>query len=237
MTAAVSPSREVWKALGVALLVTVIVGVGAKVVPKTHVATFVGFAFLGAVWWLVWRKDDATVEHHGLALGGVLLSPRIDPARAAKAALGALAWALGLSAIVFLPYFIGWRMWFHPSLGFRIWIDARDLASDVLGQLLLIALPEEAFYRGYLQTSLDDAWPWRAPILGARVGPALLVTSLVFAIGHVVTIPAPARLAVFFPALLFGWLRARTGGIGAGVAFHALCNVFSELLGRGYGVY
>jgi membrane protease YdiL (CAAX protease family) len=47
----------------------------------------------------------------------------------------------------------------------------------------------------------------------------------------------PARLAVFFPALLFGWLRARTGGIGASVCFHAICNVYSQLLGRGYGAY
>ena len=49
--------------------------------------------------------------------------------------------------------------------------------------------------------------------------------------------PLPARLAVFFPALLFGWLRARTGGIGASVCLHAICNVYSQMLGRGYGVY
>ena len=50
------------------------------------------------------------------------------------------------------------------------------------------------------------------------------------------TEPHPARLAVFFPALLFGWLRARTGGIGASVVFHALCNLFSATLARGYAV-
>ena len=55
--------------------------------------------------------------------------------------------------------------------------------------------------------------------------------------GHFVTIPVPARLAVFFPSLVFGWLRAKTGGIGAPLAFHAFCNVFSEILGRAYGVY
>ena len=43
--------------------------------------------------------------------------------------------------------------------------------------------------------------------------------------------------AVFFPALVFGWLRARTGGIGASMLFHALCNVYSQALGRGFGVY
>jgi membrane protease YdiL (CAAX protease family) len=42
---------------------------------------------------------------------------------------------------------------------------------------------------------------------------------------------------VFFPSLLFGWLRARTGGIGAGTAYHASCNLFASLLGRGYGLF
>jgi len=42
---------------------------------------------------------------------------------------------------------------------------------------------------------------------------------------------------VFFPALLFGWLRSRTRGVGASIAFHALCNLLSEALGRGYGMY
>jgi membrane protease YdiL (CAAX protease family) len=40
---------------------------------------------------------------------------------------------------------------------------------------------------------------------------------------------------VFFPALLFGWLRARTGGIGAPVVFHALCNLFADYLAKSYG--
>ncbi len=37
-------------------------------------------------------------------------------------------------------------------------------------------------------------------------------------IGHFLTIHAPERLAVFFPSLVFGFLRSRTKGIGAGLA-------------------
>ena len=36
-------------------------------------------------------------------------------------------------------------------------------------------------------------------------------------------------------ALLFGWLRARTGGIGAGVALHAMSNLLSAFLADAYG--
>ena len=111
------------------------------------------------------------------------------------------------------------------------------MGSEVIGQVVVIALPEEAFYRGYLQSRLDEVWPARFWLGGARIGPGLLVASAIFALGHLATIHAPVRLAVFFPALVFGWLRARTGGVAASIAYHALCNVFSEALGRGYGVY
>ncbi|MBI3200280.1 MAG: CPBP family intramembrane metalloprotease [Myxococcales bacterium] len=111
-----------------------------------------------------------------------------------------------------------------------------SLGDDVLGQLLVIALPEEAFFRGYLQTALDDAWKPRIRVLGAELGWGILVSSALFAFGHFATEPHPNRLAVFFPALVFGWLRARTNGIGAGIVFHALCNLFAAYLARSYGL-
>ena len=73
-------------------------------------------------------------------------------------------------------------------------------------------------------------------MFGAKVGVGLVLASGVFAVGHVLTEPYLGRLAVFFPALVFGCLRAKTGGIGAGVAFHAACNCFTWVLGRGYGL-
>ena len=55
-----------------------------------------------------------------------------------------------------------------------------------------------------------------------------------FALVHLATEPHPAKLAVFFPGLLFGWLRAWRGGIGAAIVFHALSNVLAEILVRGW---
>ena len=99
-------------------------------------------------------------------------------------------------------------------------------------QLLLVALPEELFYRGYLQTRLQQLFGRRLVIFGGDVGPAVLVTSAVFALGHLIAIPAPGRLAVFFPSLLFGWLRDRTGSIVPGIVFHALSNLLLAVLTR-----
>jgi membrane protease YdiL (CAAX protease family) len=37
-------------------------------------------------------------------------------------------------------------------------------------------------------------------------------------------------LLVFFPALLFGWLRERTGTIVGSTLFHAACNILSRVV-------
>jgi membrane protease YdiL (CAAX protease family) len=66
-------------------------------------------------------------------------------------------------------------------------------------------------------------------VLGARLGAGFLWTQLLFAAGHLVVLQ-PWRLATFFPGLLFGWLRERTGGVAAPVVLHALSNLFVATL-------
>jgi hypothetical protein len=168
---------------------------------------------------------------------------RIDPRRLLREARTASGWALLAMAVTFPPFALGYRFFYACSLLHRalrclpVHFALRappSILDEVGGQLVVIALPEEAFFRGYLQTALDRVWAPRWRVLGADLGPAWLVSAAIFAVGHVLTRPEPARLAVFFPALLFGWLRKRTGGIGAGVLFHAACNLFSGTLGRGF---
>jgi membrane protease YdiL (CAAX protease family) len=100
----------------------------------------------------------------------------------------------------------------------------------LLSQVLVVAVPEELFFRGYLMSRFEARWPSRRRLLGAAVGWPLLLSSLLFALGHFVVDLAPARLAVFFPALVFGWMRSRSGSIAPAAVFHALCNVLSETL-------
>jgi hypothetical protein len=105
-----------------------------------------------------------------------------------------------------------------------------DFALLALSQLLVVAIPEELFFRGYLLCRFEDRWPSRRTFAGAAVGRPLLLSSALFALGHVLVDFDVQRLTVFFPALVFGWMRARTGTIAAGAFFHAACNLFSEVL-------
>jgi membrane protease YdiL (CAAX protease family) len=232
--------RRLREALLVSAAVTGAVAGIAMGLPERWHATLVGFVFLGATWALVWRKDDERVRRAGLTLGGLVMPGAIDVREVERAALRACGWGLAVAAVVAVPFYFGWRAWWSqlaPRMDFALSVKPAELANDVAGQLFVIALPEEAFYRGYLQSRLDEVWPPRWKVLGAHVGPALLVGACIFALGHLATVHLPARLAVFFPALLFGWLRARTGGVGAPIVFHAFCNVYSQVLGRGYGLY
>jgi membrane protease YdiL (CAAX protease family) len=99
----------------------------------------------------------------------------------------------------------------------------------VLAQLLVVALPEEFFFRGYLQSRLEQVWPSSHRLLGAQVGFPLVVASLLFALGHVLVDFNGLRIIVFFPALVFGWMRQASGSILASVLFHASSNLVSEL--------
>ena len=194
------------------------------------------------------RLARGEISHFGMALGGLLEPPTDsrprgplglwDLARALRAALPSavaeLSVAVGVAAVVFPLYAIGYHWWNEPAQPFSLALPP-DLANLALAQLVIVALPEEAFFRGYIQTALSDTEPRRVRVLGVELAPAAWVAqAALFAIVHLIVEPHPARLAVFFPGLLFGWVRAWRGGIGAPVALHAMSNLYSEILSRSW---
>jgi uncharacterized protein len=113
-----------------------------------------------------------------------------------------------------------------PAFHFRL---PNRFGEAVLVQLLVVALPEELFYRGFLETRLRDAWPQGRVLWGARLGPAFWLTALLFALGHLAIFQV-WRLAVFFPALLFGWMRERSGSVVGAALLHASSNLLVQTL-------
>jgi len=165
--------------------------------------------------------------------------------------LGAdLGWALLACAVILPPFTLAFS-WFvrelprlppelatrlapyvgaaHP-LRFRLGPDWWDLGGRVAGNAA-VAFSEEFFYRGYMTLRLEERWPPAARILGAPMGRAAVLTAALFAVGHLLE-PAPWRLAVFLPALIFAWLRARTGTVVGAAVCHFIFNVWLLLLER-----
>ena len=191
------------------------------------------------------RRDPA---HFGVALGG-LLEPTTDDesggplglfdlGRAIRKALPSaaveLGMAAGIGAVVFPLYAVGFFWWNQPAGDFSLVLPP-NIASFAIAQLIVIALPEEAFFRGYLQTSLSDLTDKRVRVFGVELAlGGWLLQAALFAAIHFLVEPHPARLAVFFPALLFGWTRAWRGGIGAALVLHAMSNLYSEILARSW---
>jgi membrane protease YdiL (CAAX protease family) len=223
-----------WKALAAAAVVSAIVTVVSRFAPKSLAATGVGLSFLMATWLLTIRHDDGDARVWGLSLGGLLDREKIQWPRLGRETAIALLWVAGFALLFFPPFYFGYRYFWHPRHPFAFRLPG-SFVDEIAGQVFVIALPEEAFFRGYLQSALDASWPPRWRVLGADLGYGWIVSAAIFAVGHLLTTPSPARLAVFFPALVFGYLRARTRGIGAGVGFHAACNIYSATLARGFG--
>ncbi len=139
--------------------------------------------------------------------------------------------------IILIPWLVGYHA--YQSLFFGRAPDAhlpRDLWLLLPYHVFFVAIPEEFFYRGYMQSRLDELWAPRWRVFGANLGPGWLLTCLLFAFGHSIVTFQWWHFAIVFPSLVFGWLRARSGGVIAGALFHAWCNVVVTLLDSLYGV-
>ncbi len=95
-------------------------------------------------------------------------------------------------------------------------------------QLAIIVIPEELFFRGYLQGRLRS-WSLSHGLESAVV--PIVLTAGLFALAHVLVEASWLRAAVFFPGLVMGWLRERSGGMAASAGFHWLANLSSLWLG------
>jgi membrane protease YdiL (CAAX protease family) len=160
-------------------------------------------------------------------------------ARAAPSALRETGFALAVAALVFPAFALGFRAYHAHVLGESL--DAfqltwpEELPSYLATQLLVVALPEEALFRGYFQGRLTQASRVRLRLAGRFLSPsALLGQAALFALIHVAVEPHPGRLAVFFPGLLFGVVRELRGGIGAAVLLHAASNLLGDVLARSW---
>lgn len=138
-----------------------------------------------------------------------------------------------LSSLVVFPLF---------ALGFRIYAQAGyflpvtrpfegvPIPHWLLYNFLAIALFEELFFRGFVQGRFEIWARSRFENPRAAFWSPILASAFLFGLAHVAVYLDPLRMAVFFPGLLFGWLRAKTGSLLAPILSHGTANLVSMLL-------
>jgi membrane protease YdiL (CAAX protease family) len=95
----------------------------------------------------------------------------------------------------------------------------------LLYQFLYVAVAEEVFFRGYVQTSLTRLLAqrgWREH-RGSQI--AIVLSAACFALAHVAIQGQITSALVFLPGLVLAWLFARTRSLFAPILFHGLANV------------
>jgi membrane protease YdiL (CAAX protease family) len=114
-----------------------------------------------------------------------------------------------MSLIILLPYYLV----FGGNL-------KTTTAYYIIFQLLSVSLPEEFFFRGFLQDSIG------------RDFKTVLLVSLLFSIAHLPKaffLSDWISLLSFFPSLIMGWLYMKTNNILPGTIFHFFANLIYNL--------
>lgn len=140
-----------------------------------------------------------------------------------------------VSLMVFFPYALGAH--FYETLLFGKSWQGLKLAGFWLyffNQIVLVALPEEIFFRGFMEDALTQALPPKSKFLGAPFGWAMVVNGLIFAFSHSLIAFQWWHFSIFFPSLLFSWLRQKTKTIWVAALFHASCNCVAWLIINSY---
>ena len=148
---------------------------------------------------------------HYVLIGLMLFLPLLDrhwpPPSLPRAKINYLFWAGLLSTAALL---LAWQP---------------HRANFAMATLLLAAVPEEWFFRGYFMTRIGRGWP------------ANLIASLLFSLLHGLVHGWVAAIQVFIPSLVYGWLYQRTKDLPLLILIHALSNlIFVMFIARFFAV-
>ena len=117
------------------------------------------------------------------------------------------------------------------------WANYQSLQTplwyELFIQLICVALPEEFFFRGYLQTAIQQITKNHAGFSRYAAPVSIVLASALFALLH---LPSGdfSRLLTFFPGLLFGFIRSKTNGLLGAIFCHAMCNMMMVVMNVHY---
>lgn|GEM_PF-1095348 len=123
---------------------------------------------------------------------------------------------LSVSALIFAPLLL-LHLYIQEGIPFFNKKLQMPGGEVLLYQLFGVALPEEVFFRGFIQASFGNRFN------------AVIYTSLLFSLAHLPVVLAggdPIVLLTFFPSLVMGVLYKKTFNILPSVVFHFFSNLF-----------
>lgn len=137
-------------------------------------------------------------------------------------------WVLCISCLILLPVLLGGVLLFkhyHVQLPLCPIVPKEKWLSWLIYQFLYVALAEETFFRGYLQSNI-----LRLLTMATRKKLVLLellsviLAAAIFALSHSVILGGAQAALTFFPGLIFGWLFIKTKSLVVPTLFHGLAN-------------
>lgn len=129
---------------------------------------------------------------------------------------------IGLACLLFGGY--AWWQGLYPGLGQGVF--------NFIDYLIFVGLAEEIWYRGYIQTRLNQVFPPRWTFYGVQWGWGVLIAAALFGFTHVLN-GWNLQTGAFQPlwwwglwttasGLLFAYVREKTGSVVAGAILHGL---------------
>ncbi len=132
-----------------------------------------------------------------------------------------------------------WHFWVAVLLGPIVWLGlwwltGRPVPDGIalkvfLTGVVLYPVIEELAFRGFIQSRLLEKSFFRKSLL-LNITNANLVTSFLFASFHLFNQPPMWAALIFFPSLIFGYLRDRYEAVVPSIVMHAWYNLGFLLL-------
>ncbi len=133
-----------------------------------------------------------------------------------------LIWIITIFPAYFILIFV-----FKFGSDFKEHLFTIKLPKDILYYLayniIVVGFSEEFFYRGYLQPLIQKRFNFQI-IPKIKLDTGIIITSLIFGLGHFLTYFTVFSALTFLPSIVFGILRNQTNNILASVLFHGISN-------------
>ena len=138
-------------------------------------------------------------------------------------------WVTVATLVFYPPLFFTYNIGFlHRALATPTTNELMKAVTKGLIAIAVAAIPEEFFFRGYLQEHVFSTFDKKIlKIISLKN----LFTSLLFGLVHALAFLDITRAATFFPSLLFGLFTEKSRGrIFYSISYHVVSNILAFIL-------